>query len=98
MSKTIQLKLPLVEPQRTVQQVLQDFHSGDWYYVTKPRTNKMLVMGDNGRWEWVDHNLEGVTPHLFSEKYIAENVAKTWRYTVVTKYNWDIFRPTMDMQ
>ncbi|MEE9580994.1 MAG: hypothetical protein V3V74_06750 [Nitrosomonadaceae bacterium] len=59
-----------------------------WYYIHDLVFDVMLVVHDDGGWEWVKHDTINNTPHLYNSRKTAQQQCSRLGQGYVKLYRW----------
>lgn len=59
-----------------------------WYYIHCVITDTMLILNDDGAWQWVDNDTINAMPHLFSNRRLANRQIGVLGHGTPKKYLW----------
>jgi hypothetical protein len=89
-SRSNQPEMPGFEAVGAVDEILGEKREKVWYYVYKPRTQRMLATNDEGDWVWIEHDCAHQTPHLFSSRKLAMECRQYGCRTRVKQYPYRV--------
>lgn len=59
-----------------------------WYYIHNLVLDVMLVVDNDGSWDWVAHDTVNNTPHLYNNRKVAQLQCKRIGHGSVKIYPW----------